>query len=227
MIIGGIFYVFLLLLAKPLLSRILKSKSSESYLKSNDVTNVDELFGMSLNRGIIRNIALAFACAAVGAGVGVLLWVIKGAVQGTMTDYLVPGVMVTVTVLGIALSFSKKVREVRENTTAGQYLILVFSFALASSLNLSEIDGGFYKTFLLLAAITIVGFIIHVIISRFLGIDADCTITTLTAGVYGPAFVPAITNQLKNDKLTAPGLICGALGYVVGTFLGVGIWYLL
>ena len=29
-----------------------------------------------------------------------------------------------------------------------------------------------------------------------LDIDVDCTIVTLTAGVYGPAFVPAITKQI-------------------------------
>ena len=57
-------------------------------------------------------------------------------------------------------------------------------------------------------------------------IDVDCTIVTLTAGVYGPAFVPAITKQIKNDALTVPGLIVGSIGYAIGTFLGAGLGYL-
>ncbi len=227
MIIGGVFYVFILLLAKPLLSHILKSPSSGTYLKGGSATNVDILYDMSLNRGIVRNILLALLCVVAGALIGSLLWILNGSADGTMIDYLVPGIMITVTVLGMAFSFSKKVREVRENTTVGQYLILVFSFALASSLNIASFNGGFYKILLLLSAITIFSFIVHVILSKALGIDADCTITTMTAGIYGPAFIPAVTSQLKNESLTAPGLICGALGYAIGTFLGVGVWYLL
>lgn len=115
----------------------------------------------------------------------------------------------------------------RDNTTVGQYLILVFSFSLASSLNIASLGEGFIYSFLLLAGITIVSFIIHVLISKLLGIDADCTIITMTAGIYGPAFIPAVTGQLKNESLTAPGLICGALGYAVGTFLGIAVWYIL
>ena len=49
----------------------------------------------------------------------------------------------------------------------------------------------------------------------------------MTAGLYGPAFIPAVTKQLRCDALTAPGLICGALGYAVGTFLGAGLFLLL
>ena len=75
--------------------------------------------------------------------------------------------------------------------------------------------------------ITLGIFVLHVLFSRLLHIGADCTIVTLTAGVYGPAFVPAVTGQLKNESLTAPGLICGALGYAVGTFLGTALYYLI
>ena len=49
---------------------------------------------------------------------------------------------------------------------------------------------------------------------------------TLTAGLYGPAFVPAITKQIKNDDLTVPGLITGSIGYAIGTFLGMLLVFL-
>ena len=79
----------------------------------------------------------------------------------------------------------------------------------------------------LLFIITICSFALHTLLSRLLRIEADCTIVTMTAGIYGPAFIPAVTKQLKNDRLTAPGLICGALGYAAGTFLGVALhWFL-
>ena len=103
----------------------------------------------------------------------------------------------------------------------GQYFILVFSFALASSLDFTKMQGLFGNILVLYGVITVGVFVVHVVISKFMNIDADCTIVTLTAGVYGPAFVPAITKQIKNDDLTIPGLIIGSLGYAIGTFLGV------
>jgi len=151
---------------------------------------------------------------------------ITGSVDGTMIDILVPTLMITVTVLGIAGSFNKSIRETSGMSVVGQYFILVFSFALASSLDFTQFKGLFGDIIMLYGAITIGVFILHVLISKFLKIDADCTMVTLTAGVYGPAFVPAITKQIKNDSLTAPGLIIGSIGYAIGTFLGMGLGFL-
>lgn len=105
MIVGGVFYVFILLLAKPLLSRILKAPPAELYLKGGSATNVDVLHDVRLSRGLIRNVLLALLCVAAGALLGVLLWMLNGSVEGSMTDYIVPGIMITVTVLGMAFSF--------------------------------------------------------------------------------------------------------------------------
>jgi uncharacterized membrane protein len=108
----------------------------------------------------------------------------------------------------------------------GQYLILVFSFALASGIDFNELQNALGSTLILYGTITLGVFIVHSIISKFMNIDVDCTIVTLTAGLYGPAFVPAITKQLDNDELTAPGLITGSIGYAIGTFLGIALVYI-
>ncbi len=134
--------------------------------------------------------------------------------------------MVSVTVLGIIFSFNNKIRKTKGMNTLGQYFILVFSFALASSLDFTRLEGIFGEIIILFGIITVGVFVLHIIISKFMDIDVDCTIVTLTAGVYGPAFVPAITKQIKNDALTVPGLIVGSIGYAVGTFLGAGLGFL-
>ena len=226
MIVGSLFYVFILTLAKPLLGRLLDRKARQGGYMNPDgeVENVDALYWKGFTRPLLRNLLLSFGCVAVGAVIGVVLWLLKG---GAITDHLVPPVMIAGTVLGLALSFVPKVRQVPENSAAGHYLILVFSFALSSSLDLSMLGAGLWKTVGLLALLTVCAFTLHAILSRFFRIDADCTVVTMTAGVYGPAFIPAVTGQLKNDKLTAPGLICGALGYAIGTFLGSGLYFFL
>ncbi|KFZ26779.1 MAG: hypothetical protein KQ78_01097 [Candidatus Izimaplasma bacterium HR2] len=229
MIIGAIFYLFLLILSKPLLSKILKSSNEISYISEDsvifnneDLDNNKFIFSKELGFRFLW----AFGITVVGALLGILIWIILGAEEGRMNDFLVPVMMVTVTILGIAFSFNEKIRKTKGMNTLGQYFILVFSFALASSLDFTELEDLFGDILVLFGIITLGVFVLHIIISKFMDIDVDCTIVTLTAGVYGPAFVPAISKQIKNDALTVPGLIVGSIGYAIGTFLGSGLGFL-
>lgn len=226
MIIGGAFYIFLLLLCKPLLLKFLKKSQSVNYMKAESmITNSDELNFREFrrSRSLVLAVLIAFLMAIGGALLGVLFWFIMGQKKGTLTDYLIPTMMLAVTVMGIAASFHKKIRETKGTNIVGQYLILVFSFALASSFDFTKIQDSFGKIILLYGIITVGSFVIHVLFAKLLSIDVDCTMVTATAGIYGPAFIPALTKQIDNDGLTIPGLICGSLGYAIGTFLGFGI----
>ena len=230
-IIGAVFYVFLLTLAKPFVKLFLKDSRSiylteDTFIENSEDFNVKEF---KTNKPLLKNVLLAFLMAIVGAGIGVLIWVIQGMRDGRMFDALIPSLLISVTVFGIIGSFNKKVRETKGNNIVGHYLILVFSFALASSINFSEITGDFSKLILLYGIITIGSFVVAIVLSKLFKIDADCMIVCATAGIYGPAFIPAITKQLKNDSLTAPGLIVGSIGYAIGTFIGLllGLLYAL
>lgn len=229
MVIGAFFYLFILVLSKPLLSKFLKSSVGKSYISeesiilNNEELNNDEF---KFSKKLLSRFLLAFGITLIGALFGIIVWVLFGAEDGKMNDYLVPIMMISVTILGIAFSFNEKVRKTKGMNTLGQYFILVFSFALASSLDFTRLEGIFGEILILYGVITIGVFIVHIIISKFLEIDVDCTIVILTAGIYGPAFVPAITKQIKNDELTVPGLIVGSIGYAIGTFLGAGLGFL-
>jgi uncharacterized membrane protein len=285
MLIGGIFYVFLLLAAKPLLRRFLKKPNKDTvYMQENALqadgvsadinytAQVDKISAvqgdtLQLNDGtavqggavqiesaevqlstlqsdgkavqdnaqeepakpskntkkIFINFLIALGMAAGGGAIGVLIWLLTGAQDGRLTDYLVPSVMVSATVLGIIGSFNKKISSVKESSSLGQYFILVFSFALSMSVRIDQLGSHFLSILLLYGAITLGTFIIHILLSKLVKTDVDCALVTLTAGIYGPAFIPALTGQLKNDSLTVPGLICGSVGYAIGTFLGIGL----
>ena len=176
------------------------------------------------SKRLFKAFLIALGMTAISAGVGILLWFILGAEDGRMLDFLVPVMLVGVTVFGIFGSFIKNIRETEGTNILGHYLILVFSFSLASSVDFSELIGSDFGSLILLYGIITIGsFIVHLGFARILKIDSDCMIVTATAGIYGPAFVPAITNQLKNENLTVPGLICGSIGYALGTFVGLGL----
>lgn len=231
-ITGGVFYFFILLAAKPILSKFLRpSRTSRYVVAGASQVNVDDLEPdtFRFTGALWRNVMLALVIAVISAGFGILLWVLGGSVQGRMNDSLIPALMIGGTILGIAGSFIRKVRNTQGTNVVGHYLILLFSYALASSLDLSRIEGNLGGAMLLLGFITVLGFSLHALFSKWLNVDVDCAIVTMTAGIYSPAFVPAITAQLKNDALTIPGLILGSIGYAVGTFLGylLGLLFLM
>lgn len=230
-LIGAVFYIFLLVFAKPLFSLVLTKKHSERYLKqTSEVINPDEIHFRDITnkKPIVYSVLLAIAMVFISALIGVLIFILGGSQEGSLMDILVPSLLIGVTILGILASFHRRVREVKGSNIIGQYLILVFSFAIASAIDLNQLSNAFGQVLLLFSMITIGTMILHVIIAKFLNIDAECTIITLTAGLYGPAFIPAMTKQLKNDSLTVPGLLCGSLGYAIGTFLGLllSLWYM-
>lgn len=226
-IIGAIFYIFLLLLAKPLIDKILTANKKGEYLKEESNMKNTEDFNIKdfkTSKRLFKSFLIAFAMTAMSAGVGILIWILSGSVQGRMLDYLVPVMLIGVTIFGIIGSFNKRIRETEGTNILGHYLVLVFSFALASSVDFSRLIGSNFGDLIILYGLVTVGsFFVHLVLAKLLKIDSDCMIVTATAGIYGPAFVPAITKQLKNDNLTVPGLICGSIGYALGTFLGVGL----
>lgn len=228
MLIGGIFYVFLLTLCKPLLSKILKAKKPAVYMTGDEeVENIDDFGEIPDKKKLIIAVLIAVGMAAVGAGIGVLIWVLTGSVQGKLNDYLVPAVMVTATVLGLVASFNKKLRKIKGTSLTGHYLILVFSVALSMSMDFNDFNLDYVYIFLLFTTITLGTFILHVILCKIFRIDADCCMITLTAGVYGPAFIPAVAKQAGDEKLIPVGLLCGSLGYAIGTLLGAGLGFIL
>ncbi|MBN2540874.1 MAG: DUF819 family protein [Bacilli bacterium] len=226
-IIGALFYIFLLLAAKPLIDKILPFHKQDSYLKEeSDMKNTEDFNfkDFKTSKRLFKAFLIALGMTAISAGVGIIVWAILGAEDGRMLDFLVPLMLIGVTIFGVIGSFNKRIRETQGTNILGHYLILVFSFALASSVDFSRLIGSQFGTYIILYGVITVGsFILHLIFARFLKIDSDCMIVTSTAGIYGPAFIPAITKQIKNDNLTVPGLICGSIGYAIGTFLGLGL----
>ncbi|MGE4320050.1 MAG: DUF819 family protein [Acholeplasmataceae bacterium] len=231
MMIGSLFYLFLLTLAKPFFKLFLKETKDHHYQNAElQVENTDsfDTEGFKFSKDLFKAIGISFIGVLISAVLGLGVWIILGMEDGRMNDFLVPIMLIGVTIYGIIISLKSKMHEVKYTNVLGQYMILVFSFALASSIDLTKIGSTLVPTLIILGSITLGTAILHLMISSFLKTDVDCAIITLTAGIYGPAFIPAVTKQIKNESLTVPGLIIGSIGYAVGTFLGyiLGLFYL-
>jgi uncharacterized membrane protein len=136
-------------------------------------------------------------------------------------------IMLSLTTFGIALSFNQKVHSIKESTTFGNYLLLVFCVGIGSMANIRTMDFGAVNVLIAFAFVMAVSSIIHFFLCWVFKIDRDTALITAVAGLFGPPFVGAVAKRLNNSEILIAGLTSGVVGYAVGNYLGIGISLLL
>lgn len=238
--VGGVYFLLLLTIVPRIYKRFLDGEHNKNDVpeeepheeNADDSTEITEDIsamaeeynyksiprdGKSIWR-LIGVIALAIGCLAIGAGLNML---ITGGLEQTM--YL----LITVSVLGVAFSFVRPVRNTKGIYQVGQYMILVFSLGLSMSIDISVLVAELLPTLAFFVCTQVACILLHLLLCKIFKIDSGTAIITSTAGVYGPPFITPVANAYGDRKLIAPGIICGAAGYAIGNFLGLGLGLLL
>ncbi|MBN1532260.1 MAG: DUF819 family protein [Spirochaetes bacterium] len=135
--------------------------------------------------------------------------------------------ILSIATLGIVFSFIPAVRNIRMTYQFGNYFILIFSLVVSSMANMQRLINTapvmlVYVSFTVFACL-----ILHVLMARLFRIDADTVIVTSTAGICSPPLVPMVASALKNKEVVLSGVVTGIIGWVVGTYLGITVAYLL
>lgn len=220
-VVGGTYFLLLISVMPRFARKFLKpfekqnQQADEGYLTALEKKFVPEKEIFSL-RTILRHIPavlLAILSLAIAAGLALLF-------TGKL-DVVV--IMLVVTTCGIGFSFIKKVREAPGTYTVGQYLILMFSFGIGLSFNFGTLNREALLLLAMFATAQFGSLLLHLLLSRIFRIDADTSLITSTAGIYGPAFIVPVAEALENREVVLPGLICGIFGYAIGNYLGIGI----
>ena len=136
-------------------------------------------------------------------------------------------VILSITTLGIALSFVPRIRNLAGTYETGQYLLLIFAVAIGTLANIREMADAFSTVFAFVAVVLGASILLHYLLAALFRIDADTVLITSTAAVFGPAFVGPIAAVLKNREIVVSGLTTGVVGYAVGNYAGLAIAYLL
>lgn len=136
-------------------------------------------------------------------------------------------VILSVTTLGIALSFVPRIRDLAGSYETGQYLLLIFAVGIGTLANLREMADAFSTVFVFVAIVLGGSILLHYVLAAIFRIDADTVLITSTAAVFGPAFIGPIAAVLKNREIVVSGLTTGVVGYAVGNYAGLAIAYVL
>ncbi|MBQ5691708.1 MAG: DUF819 family protein, partial [Alistipes sp.] len=172
-------------------------------------------------------LATTIAVVIVAAGMSYLIgWIFGADLANFMNEkkggwFMAPFILM-LTTIGIGLSFYKPIQKFDKSYDLGMYLIYIFSLAIASMADLSnlQIMENLHMIAFLAFAI-FVSLFIHAIICRLFKVNADSMVISSVAFINSPPFVPMIANAMKNRAALVTGITAGLMGYAVGNYLGI------
>ena len=216
-VLSAVYLLFLMTLAKPLLSKVLRPFVASGTVSADAVDQDEEVVG-------IRDICtkdtllplggaflLAVAIFAVGAGLSFIV------PEGISTMI----VILVITTLSLLVSLSPRVRNIRLTFRAGEYFIYVFCIAVGAMGNLSRLLQATPRIFIYVTVVISGTFLLHVILCALFRIDVDTMMITSAAAVCSPPFVGIIAVSIKNKALIVPVITTGIIGYALGNYLGI------
>ena len=159
---------------------------------------------------------LSLGMLAVGAGLSLLI-------TGKLNELIV---ILTITTLAIAASFSPKVRALPKTFELGMFFILIFSVVVASKFDIHAIKGSLQILWFILF-VMLTSIVLHLIICKIFKVEGDLFTVGHISLLCSPPFVPPIVEALGNRKVLLSGIVIGLAGYAAGNYLGVLIAWLL
>ncbi|MBB3700287.1 DUF819 family protein [Flammeovirga yaeyamensis] len=211
MLLGGIWMLYLISIAKKIFGKFLPSFSSDQ-LKSNQIAN-NVAYTHPKLLSILKALGVVVLNLGVCVGISILLF-------DKMDEIFI---ILGVTTLCLLASNIRSIRTIEGSYIVGEYFILLFCLGLGSLSNFNQLieSGGSFLAFTF--TVMSIGITIHFILSKLFKIDTDTFLVTSTACLYGPAFVGPIAKALKNKHVVVSGMTAGALGYAIANYWGIFI----
>lgn len=190
---------------------------SEHRGKSNDIENYDNMLHHRIFPRMLIGVGLSIIFLGIGVGLSLLI-------TGSLNEMVL---ILTVTTLAIIASFSSKIRRLPKTFEMGMILILMFSAVVASQFDFYNLNTSTFVLLYFVIFVMIVSIIFHLIICRFCKVSGDLFTVSLIGLLCSPPFIPPVVGAIGNKKVLVSGLAIGLVGYALGTYLGIGMSYLL
>lgn len=132
------------------------------------------------------------------------------------------------TTIAIAASFLPAMKRQQQSFDMGLYCVYVFCLAIATACDVRQMDiAGSLSILYYLGFIILGSLILQILFARILHIDGDSVMVCSVALINSPPFVPLAAALLGNRNIVVLGISVGLLGYMLGNYLGIGLYHLL
>ena len=225
LIVTGLYLVFVIFFGKKVFRTLLgsgkiKNSNAGTQTKSDDGTAKVNPFDHEHLKTSLLAIAITLAIAAISYAVS-LIASRDGSPNMTVLILLL-------TTLAIAASFLPPMRKQQHSFDLGLYCVYVFCLAIASACNVREMDiAGSLPILYYLGFIILGSLILQILFAKMLKIDGDSVMVCSVALINSPPFVPLAAALLNNKDIVILGITIGLLGYMLGNYLGIGLYHLL
>lgn len=209
---GGVYLLFLLSFAQRLFLRFMRPFTAAPHHDAFE--HPGERLG-AWTRHHLRDMGLGFALAVAIAAV------VLGATLFVFGKLEAGPALLGITSLGVVASLFERVRSLVGAYELGEYLLLTFCVAMGSLADARLLSGGSVTLALFVWLVMGVAVALHIALSALLRIDADSTLISSTAAIYGPAQIGPVAAALRNRALVGPGLALGLAGLALGNYLGL------
>ena len=226
LIITGLYLVFVICFGKPLFRRLLGHDTPPIPPKDNaSITDIPS-YSKFKSHILMPLIALPIA---------VVSYLLSTLFHDNMST---PMLILILTTLSIAASFFPFVRQANHDArqhdsqpfafSLGLYFVYLFCFSIANACDVRQMDLAgslnilWYILFVIFGSLTL-----QIILAKLLKLDGDTTLVTSVALINSPPFVPLVAALLGNKEIIVLGITVGLLGYMLGNYLGLAVFFLL
>jgi len=219
-LVSSVYLLFLMTVGQRVLGLVLPAFAADAGAAADREPDFDSyagIFSAPTAAGLAKALGLAVLIFAVG-GLAFLAF---------SEDVAFVVAILAISTLGILFSFVPAVRGIRMTYQLGNYFILIFCLVVSSMADFNRLVSTapvmlLYVTFTVFTCLAL-----HIALARIFKIDADTVIITSVAGICSPPLVPMVASALRNKEVVISGVITGIIGWVVGTYLGIAVAYIL
>lgn len=226
LIITGLYLIFVICFGKPVFRKLLPAptpeKSAPNQQESHQINPVKPWLQVAIPALItLVTVAISYSISTL-----------------VPEQYSTPVLILLLTTLAIAASFLPIIRRINfqadtegltpRSFSIGLYFVYLFCFSIANACDVRTMDlTGSLSILWYIIFIIFGSLLLQIIISRLLRVDGDTTLVSSVALINSPPFVPLVAALLNNKNLIVVGITIGMLGYMIGNYLGLAIFYIL
>lgn len=228
-VVSVVYIFFLSTVGRRFFTKVMRLRAyrqEQNTLAALDSSAVDEsifTYRELLNRKNIPDLLAAFG---LSVAVFAVSYALNLAVSRFDAGLGMTVMMLSVTTLSVALSFVGRIRRLKKSFQLGMYIMYIFCFSVAASADFKALLQFNIPIFCYVFITIAAGLLLHALLSKLCGIDADTFMITSVSAVCSPPFVPAMAASLRNEGILVSGLATGVVGYAAGNYLGTAIYYL-
>lgn len=130
------------------------------------------------------------------------------------------------TSFSLALSSHQKVQTLEESYSIGEYFLFIFCITIGMLLDFEKMKDIPLDLFGLVLGIYLLTALFYFVFIRAFKIKATNGFIVHIAAIYGPPFIAPVTERMRKSQLLAPGLLIALLGQALGTYIGLGLYYI-